>query len=104
MRSPLRRYSWPDRGGRRRLRRSRPITLRTPLTLPVGADTVALMNDSTEASAQGPEWLVLIHRVPPKPDYLRVKLRRRLAKLGAVPLKNSVYVMPDTQEAQEDLA
>jgi hypothetical protein len=62
------------------------------------------MNDSTESSAQEGEWLVLIHRVPPKPDYLRVKLRRRLAKLGAVPLKNSVYIMPDTEEAQEDLA
>ena len=46
---------------------------------------------------------MLIHRVPPKPDYLRVKLRRRLARLGAVPLKNSVYVMPNTEEALEDL-
>jgi hypothetical protein len=46
---------------------------------------------------------VLVHRVPPKPDYLRVKLRRRLARLGAVPLKNSVYVMPGTDEALEDL-
>ena len=46
---------------------------------------------------------MLVHRVPPKPDYVRVKLRRRLAKLGAVPLKNSVYVMPGTDEALEDL-
>lgn len=61
------------------------------------------MNDSSESSTQGANWLVLVHRVPPKPDYLRVKLRRRLAKLGAVPLKNSVYVMPDTEEALEDL-
>lgn len=61
------------------------------------------MNDSPESSAQGADWLVLVHRVPPKPDYLRVKLRRRLARLGAVPLKNSVYVMPGTGEALEDL-
>src|SRR5262245_2966748 len=61
------------------------------------------MNDSIESSAQGGRWLVLVHRVPPKPDYLRVKLRRRLARLGAVPLKNSVYVMPNTDEALEDL-
>src|SRR5207247_10726847 len=61
------------------------------------------MNDSTESSAQGADWLVLVHRIPPKPDYLRVKLRRRLARLGAVPLKNSVYVMPHTEEALEDL-
>jgi hypothetical protein len=61
------------------------------------------MDDSTESSAQGADWLVLIHRLPPKPDYLRVKLRRRLARLGAVPLKNSVYVMPHTEDALEDL-
>ena len=47
---------------------------------------------------------MLIHRIPPKPDYLRVKLRRRLARLGAVPLKNSVYLLPDTEEALEDLS
>jgi len=62
------------------------------------------MNDSTESSPQGADWLMLIHRVPPKPDYLRVKLRRRLARLGAVPLKNSVYLLPDTEEALEDLS
>ncbi len=61
------------------------------------------MNDATESSTQGVHWLVLIHRVARKSDYLRVKVRRRLAKLGAVPLKNSVYVMPDTEEALEDL-
>jgi hypothetical protein len=39
-------------------------------------------------------WLLLIHQIPPKPAYLRVKTGRRLARLGAVPLKNSVYVLP----------
>ena len=61
------------------------------------------MNDSSESFAQGASWLVLVHRVPPKPDYLRVKIRRRLARLGAVALKNSVYLMPETDEALEDL-
>ena len=61
------------------------------------------MNDSTESSAQeGRRWLLLIHQVPPKPDYLRVKVRRRLQKLGAAPLKSSVYVLPDTEEHLED--
>ena len=61
------------------------------------------MNDSTESSAQeGQRWLLLIHQVPPKPDYLRVKVRRRLQKLGAAPLKNSVYVLSDTEEHLED--
>ena len=61
------------------------------------------MNGSTESSAQeGRRWLLLIHQVPPKPDYLRVKFRRRLQKLGAAPLKSSVYVLPDTDEHLED--
>ena len=61
------------------------------------------MNASSESSAQeGRRWLLLIHQVPPKPDYLRVKVRRRLQKLGAAPLKSSVYVLPDTEEHLED--
>lgn len=47
-------------------------------------------------------WLVLVHSLPPEPAYLRVKLRRRLAKLGAVPLKASVYVLPNRPDALED--
>jgi hypothetical protein len=49
------------------------------------------------------QWLVLFHHLPPKPDYLRVKLRRRLARLHAVPLRNSVYVLPHRAETLEDL-
>ena len=47
-------------------------------------------------------WLVLIHQLPPKPDYLRVKVRRKIQRIGAVALKNSVYVLPGTDEALED--
>jgi hypothetical protein len=47
-------------------------------------------------------WLLLIHQLPPKPPYLRVKVWRRLLALGAVALKNSVYVLPSTDEARED--
>lgn len=58
---------------------------------------------SVESSAPTrPRWLLLIHQLPPKPDYLRVKVRRRIQKLGAVPLKNSVYVLPHTDAAIED--
>jgi hypothetical protein len=49
-----------------------------------------------------PRWLVLIHHLPPKPDYLRVKVRRKLQRIGAVALKNSVYVLPSIDEALED--
>ena len=47
-------------------------------------------------------WLVLIHQIPPKPSYLRVKIGRRLQGLGAVAVKNSVYVLPRSEAALED--
>lgn len=49
-----------------------------------------------------PRWLLLIHQIPPKPDYLRVKIRRRLQKIGAVPIKNSVYALPRNEQTLED--
>jgi len=48
-------------------------------------------------------WLLLIHQIPPTPNYLRVKIGRRLQRLGAVPIKNSVYCLPSSEQAQEDL-
>jgi hypothetical protein len=39
-------------------------------------------------------WYVLIHEIPARPLYLRIKIRRRLLGLGAVPLKDAVYVAP----------
>ena len=47
-------------------------------------------------------WLLLIHQLPPKPDYLRVKVRRRLRSIGAVAVKHTVYLLPNTGEALED--
>jgi hypothetical protein len=52
----------------------------------------------------GPRWLVLIHQLPPTPAYLRVKAARRLAAVGAVALKNTVYALPRSDGALEDLA
>ena len=48
-------------------------------------------------------WLLLIHNIPPKPGYLRAKAARRLAALGAVALKNAVYVLPEGGSRFEDL-
>src|ERR687890_1313421 len=47
-------------------------------------------------------WLLLIHQLPAKPAYLRVKVWRRLQGLGAVAVKATVYALPATPEAQED--
>jgi hypothetical protein len=64
------------------------------------------MNDATEAPAQEPRgrrWFLFIHQLPPKPDYLRVKTRRRLRRIGAVAIKQTVYALPANAEAFEDL-
>src|SRR5688500_11206729 len=50
-----------------------------------------------------PRWLLLIHQIPPTPSSVRVKVWRRLQRLGAVSMKNSVYVLPASDEAREDL-
>ena len=55
------------------------------------------------AETGAPRWLLLIHAIPPRPNYLRVKIGRRLQKLGAVAVKNSVYAMPRSEGAREDL-
>lgn len=47
-------------------------------------------------------WLLLFHQIPPKPNYFRVKVWRRLQKLGAIAVKNSIYVLPKSDQAQED--
>ncbi|SRR6266849_1233150 len=52
-----------------------------------------------QASAR---WLLLIHQIPPKPDYLRVKVGRRLQGVGAVAIKNTVYALPAGPESYED--
>jgi len=54
-------------------------------------------------SASEPGWLLLIHQIPPKPNYFRVKIWRRLQGLGAVAIKNSVYALPASEQAHEDL-
>jgi hypothetical protein len=54
------------------------------------------------AESNEERWLLLIHQIPPKPDYFRVKIWRRLQRLGAVPVKNSVYVLPKSDQTQED--
>jgi hypothetical protein len=51
-----------------------------------------------------PRWLLLIHQLPPAPAYLRVKTARQLQKVGAVAVKNSVYVLPNADSANESFA
>src|SRR5260370_23792567 len=53
-------------------------------------------------STKKPEWILLIHQLPPKPTNLRVRIWRKLQKLGAVAIKNSVYVLPANEKTHED--
>src|SRR5437899_2730546 len=46
-----------------------------------------------------PAWLLLVHQLPPRPSHVRVKTWRRLQELGAIALKNSVYVLPNSDPA-----
>jgi hypothetical protein len=48
------------------------------------------------------QLLLLLVGIPPKPSSLRVRAWRRLRSLGAVPLKRSAYLLPDTPERYED--
>src|SRR3954462_5137510 len=47
-------------------------------------------------------WLLLIHQLPAKPAYLRVKIWRRLQDLGAIAGKKAVHALPMNEETQED--
>jgi hypothetical protein len=55
-------------------------------------------------SPENPAWLLLLHQMPAKPAYARVKTWRRLQALGAVTVKNSVYALPNNSETREDMA
>src|SRR5947208_12970849 len=46
--------------------------------------------------------LLLLVGLPPTPSSLRVRIWRRLRSLGAVALKRSAYLLPDTPERYED--
>jgi hypothetical protein len=48
------------------------------------------------------DWLVLFYQLPARQSPARVKAWRRLQRIGAVSLKNSAYVLPNTAEARED--
>jgi hypothetical protein len=57
------------------------------------------MTSGTEST----RWLFLIHQLPAHPAYERVKLHRRLQAIGAVAVKKTVYALPATEDALEDL-
>ncbi len=66
----------------------------TPVTLSITL--------SKQQNPKSQEWVLLIHQLPPRPTNLRVRIWRKLQKLGAVAIKNSVYVLPASDKTNED--
>jgi len=46
-------------------------------------------------------WILLLLSLPPRPSSLRVRAWRRLRGLGAVALRNSAYLLPDSPDRYE---
>jgi hypothetical protein len=55
-----------------------------------------------DRAATTPRWLLLVHQLPARPSNLRVRTWRRLQQLGAIAVKQAVYVLPDSPGARED--
>ncbi|HVF46600.1 MAG TPA: chromate resistance protein ChrB domain-containing protein [Pyrinomonadaceae bacterium] len=55
-------------------------------------------------SEEKQEWIMLVHQLPQKPTKLRVRSWRKLQALGALAIKNSVYVLPYNEKTNEDFA
>ena len=47
-------------------------------------------------------WIMLMYQLPTKPSNLRVKIWRRIQKLGAIGIRNSAYVLPNQKSCVED--
>jgi chromate transporter len=52
--------------------------------------------------AESMSWLLLVHQIPARPTSGRVRIWRRLQDIGAVALKQSVYVLPASDQSRED--
>jgi hypothetical protein len=62
--------------------------------------------DRSPASAAPPgphRWLLFVHQLPASPSNLRVRTWRRLQQIGAIPIKQAVYALPDSPTAREDM-
>jgi len=68
----------------------------------VGSAETAAPRLAPPSVGPAPRWLLLFHQIPRSPAYLRVKIGRRLARIGALTLKNTVYVLPCTEASLED--
>jgi hypothetical protein len=67
------------------------------------SDRAPRPSPATAPSSEGRRrWLVFVHQLPSETSNLRVRTWRRLQQLGAVPIRQAVYVLPDTPGTRED--
>src|ERR1700754_3745210 len=52
---------------------------------------------STDGAAR---WLLLVHQLPARPAYARVKVWRRLKEAGAINAGNGAYILPDREDGR----
>ena len=48
------------------------------------------------------QWILLLYQLPTHPSNLRVKVWRKLQKLGAINVKSAAYVLPYKEATEED--
>ena len=51
---------------------------------------------------QRQKWLLLLYQLPTHPSNLRVKVWRKLQKLGAINIKSAAYLLPYNETTEED--
>lgn len=66
--------------------------------------TNANISFAQDSNSGDGRWLMLIAQLPSGSDYVRVKLHRRLQRIGAFSLKGAVYVLPNRSGTAEDFA
>jgi hypothetical protein len=66
------------------------------------AQPAKLVPSAPTPDATRRRWLLLAHQLPATPSNLRVRTWRRLQDLGAIAVKQSIYVLPDSPESRED--
>jgi len=62
----------------------------------------ATQSPGSNAAPSTPRWLLILHQFPVRPSAARVTTWRRLQRIGAVPLRNAAYVLPDSAQSRED--
>src|SRR5437868_13339420 len=49
-------------------------------------------------------WIVFVYRLPAQPSRHRVGVWRELRRIGALPIQQSIYILPEGKENLEALA